>query len=46
MASLRGERSMAELCREHDTSEPLLRRWGDVTLNAAASGSRTRRSGR
>ncbi len=27
MASLRGERSIAELCREHQISESLLRRW-------------------
>src|SRR5215212_135065 len=27
MASWRGERSIAELCREHDISESLLRRW-------------------
>ena len=36
MASLRGERSMAELCREHQISESLLRRWRDVALDAAA----------
>src|SRR5215207_3393249 len=35
MASLRGERSIAELCREHDISESLLRRWRDVALEAA-----------
>jgi len=35
MASLRGERSMAELCREHQISESLLRRWRDVALEAA-----------
>ena len=29
MASLRGERSIAELCREHEISETLLRRWRD-----------------
>jgi transposase len=36
MASLRGERSIAELCREHRISESLLRRWRDVALEAAA----------
>src|SRR5215216_263460 len=35
MASLRGERSIAELCREHGLSETLLRRWRDVALEAA-----------
>src|SRR4051795_3701052 len=35
MASLRGERSIAELCREHRISESLLRRWRDVALEAA-----------
>ncbi len=34
-ASLRGERSIAELCREHQISESLLRRWRDVALEAA-----------
>ncbi|HEX3276993.1 MAG TPA: transposase [Thermoleophilaceae bacterium] len=36
MASLRGERSIAELCREHQISESLLRRWREVALDAAA----------
>jgi transposase-like protein len=36
MASLRGERSIAELCREHRISESLLRRWRDVALEAAS----------
>jgi transposase len=35
MASLRGERSIAELCREHAISETLLRRWRDQVLEAA-----------
>jgi transposase len=35
MASLRGERSIAELCREHQISESLLRRWRDAALDAA-----------
>ncbi len=34
MASWRGERSIAELCREHDISESLLRRWRDQALEA------------
>jgi transposase len=36
MASLRGERSIAELCREHQISESLLQRWRDVALEAAS----------
>lgn len=32
MASWRGERSIAELCREHDISESLLRRWREQVL--------------
>ena len=35
MASMRGERSIAELCREHEISETLLRRWRDQALEAA-----------
>jgi transposase len=35
MASLRGERSIAELCREHEISETPLRRWRDQALAAA-----------
>jgi transposase len=35
MASLRGERSVADICREHEISESLLRRWRDVALEAA-----------
>jgi transposase len=35
MASLRGQKSIAELCREHQISESLLRRWRDVALEAA-----------
>ena len=34
MASLRGERSIAELCREHEISGSLLGRWRDVALEA------------
>ena len=36
MASWRGERSIAELCREHDISESLLRRWRDQMVEAGA----------
>ena len=36
MASWRGERSIAELCREHDISESLLRRWREQALEAAS----------
>jgi transposase-like protein len=35
MASLRGEKTVAELCREHEISETLLRRWRDQALEAA-----------
>jgi transposase len=34
MASWRGERSSAELCRRHDISEGLLRRWREQALEA------------
>src|SRR5215216_3582223 len=34
MASWRGERSIAELCREHDISESLLRRWREQAFEA------------
>ena len=36
MALLRGERGIDELCREHQISESLLRRWRDGALDAAA----------
>ncbi len=36
MASWRGECSIAELCREHEISESLLRRWRDQVLEAGA----------
>jgi transposase-like protein len=36
LASLRGDRSVAEICREHDISETLLRRWRDQMVEAAA----------
>ncbi len=34
MASWRGEKPLAELCREHDISESLLRRWREQLLDA------------
>jgi transposase len=34
LASFRGERSIAEICREHDISETLLRRWRDQMIEA------------
>ena len=34
MASWRSERSIAELCREHEISESLLRRWREQALEA------------
>ena len=36
LASFRGDRSIAELCRDHDISESLLRRWRDQMLEAGA----------
>jgi transposase len=36
LASLRGDRSIAELCREHDIAESLLRKWREQALEAAA----------
>src|SRR5438034_11295030 len=36
LASFRGDRSIAELCREHDIAESLLRKWRDQALEAAA----------
>jgi transposase len=36
LASFRGDRSIAEICREHDISESLLRRWRDHMLEAGA----------
>jgi transposase len=36
LAALRGDRSVAEICREHDISETLLRRWREQLLEAGA----------
>jgi transposase len=36
LASLRGQRSLAELCREHEISETLLGRWREQFLAAGA----------
>ncbi len=36
LASLRGPTTMAELCREHEISESLLRKWRDQFLAAGA----------
>jgi transposase-like protein len=36
LTRLRGERSIAELCREHAISESLLRRWREQALEAAS----------
>src|SRR3954471_12549541 len=36
LASFRGDRSIAEICREHDLSETLLRRWRDQMIEAGA----------
>jgi transposase len=36
LASFRGDRSVAEICRERDISEALLRRWRDQLVVAGA----------
>jgi transposase len=36
LASLRGSKSMAELCREHDIADSLLRKWREQLLAAGA----------
>ncbi len=36
LASLRGPKTMAELCREHDIAESMLREWRDQFLAAGA----------
>lgn len=36
LASFRGDRSVAEICREHDISETLLRRWRGQLVEAGA----------
>jgi transposase len=36
LASLRGPKSVAELCREHEISDSLLRKWRDQFLAAGA----------
>ena len=36
LASLRGPKTIAQLCREHDISDSLLRKWRDQFLAAGA----------
>ena len=36
LASLRGPKSMVELCREHDIADSLLRKWREQFLTAGA----------
>jgi transposase len=36
LASLRGSKSMADLCREHDIADSLLRKWREQFLAAGA----------
>ena len=36
LASLRGPKSMAELCREHDIADSMLRKWREQFLAAGA----------
>src|SRR3954465_5985218 len=38
LASLRREKTIAEICREHEISETLLRRWRDQVLEAGGGG--------
>jgi transposase len=38
LASLRGPKTMAELCREHDIARSLLRKWREQFLAAGAEG--------
>ncbi|MBA3429587.1 MAG: transposase, partial [Actinobacteria bacterium] len=44
LASLRGPKSTAELCREHDISDSLLRKWREQFWRLAPSGCRDARS--
>jgi transposase len=37
LASLRGPKSMAELCREHEVADSLLRKWREQFLAAGAA---------
>jgi len=36
IASLRGQKTVAQICREHDISETLLRRWREQFLAAGS----------
>lgn len=36
LASLRGHKTMAELCREHEIADSLLRKWREQFLTAGA----------
>jgi transposase len=38
LASLRGPKTIAQLCREHDISESLLRKWREQFLAAGVEG--------
>ncbi len=38
LASLRGPKTMTELCREHDIADSLLRKWREQFLAAGAQG--------
>jgi hypothetical protein len=44
IASLRGPKSMAELCREDDIADSLLRKWREQFLAAGASDCRVARN--
>ena len=43
LASLRGPKTIAQLCREHDISESLLRKWREQFLAAGAERLQGRR---
>jgi len=38
LASLRGQKSMTELCREHDISDSLLRKWREPRAEHQSGG--------
>ena len=46
LAGLRGDRSVKEVCRDHEIAETLYYSWRDKLLEVGASSSRARRSAR
>ena len=45
LASLRGPKTIAQLCREHEISESLLRKWREQFLAAGADPATSRSPG-